>query len=82
MSIILVIYHLSIDDPIDKVKNDFNIKYMDLLVLVIVNSRLKKKFKNLGNSRVFTKSADLSVFKSLGCDNGDEQRLSCIALKL
>lgn len=32
MSIILVIYHFGIDDPIGEVKNDFDIKYMDLLI--------------------------------------------------
>ena len=45
MSIILVIYHLRIDDPIGEVKNDFNIKYMDLLVLVIENSRMKNNLR-------------------------------------
>ena len=45
MSIILVQYHLRIDDHIGEVKNDFNIKYMDLLVLVIENSRMKNNLR-------------------------------------
>ncbi|MBB5218743.1 hypothetical protein HNP77_001112 [Treponema rectale] len=45
MSIILVIYHLSIDDSIGEIKNDFNIKYIDLLVLVIENSRMKNNLR-------------------------------------
>lgn len=32
MSIILVIYHLRIENPIGEVKNDFDIKYMNLLI--------------------------------------------------